>query len=170
MSDGTDKDRTQGSTAYPVERGWVGEGVPYLSGSRRRMLQALQAGSDLSGGEATAPISPETAETVIAILRRRGFRPEALVRMRRRELQRVAEGEAAVDAYLAEVMKPHGDHFHWSRALIFIEPQSASRFIVDTDEDGTVLELLCWGVKSHPVLTEVIEELWRQMRQAQTQL
>jgi hypothetical protein len=149
---------------YPVENGWVGEGLPYIGGRRRKLLDALGAGPDLSGGEATAAISPRTAERVFGILRRRGFRPEAYVRMRRSRVERVAEGEAAVEAFLTQLKKPHGDHFHWPGNLLFVEPRTGSRFLVDTDLDGTVLELLCWGPAGPSALTEVIRALWESMR------
>ena len=153
------------SEKYPVKHGWVGEGVPWIGRPRRRLLEALDAGEDLTGGEATAPITPASAQTAIEILRRRGFAPEAFVRMKRRKLLRLAEGEAAIHAYLDELMTPHHDHFHWpDGSLVFAHPDSGSRFLIDADEDGQVLELLCWGQQSHAALTEVVEALWREIQ------
>ncbi|MDQ4142182.1 MAG: hypothetical protein M3198_00300 [Actinomycetota bacterium] len=152
-------------TDYPVKRGWVGIGLPHIGKRRRRLLEALSAPPDLSGGEATAPIAPETIETVLKVLNQHGFRLEALVRMKRRELQRLAEGEDALAPYIAELEKPHGDHFHWpGPTLVCVEPESSSRFVIDADLDASVLELFCWGSRSAPALQDTIEAIWHLMK------
>ena len=156
---------------YPVKRGWVGEGLPYIGRPRRRLLAALGAGDDLAGGEATAPITPEAAHDAFTVLRRRGFAPEALVRMKRRELIRIAEGEAAIQEYLKELTTPHHNHYHWpGGTLVFAHQESGARFLIDADEDGQVLELLCWGEQSHAALTEVVEAIWKQIQVEEAKL
>jgi hypothetical protein len=152
---------------FPVSgQGWVTEGLPYMDKHKKRLVESLGAGPDLWGGEATAGISPRTADRVMEVLRRRGYRPWAFVRARKRGLERIAEGDAAVDSYVSEI-KPHRDHFHWpGGSLVFEDPASGSRFVLDTDLDGTVLELLSWGPDARPALTEVLDAVWRLMGEA----
>ncbi len=91
--------------------------------------------------------------------------PEAFARMKRRQLLRLAEGEAAIHAYLDELRTPHHAHYHWpGGSLVFVHSDTRSRFLIDADEDGQVLDLLYWGAQSHPALAEVVEGLWREIQ------